>query len=156
MLTKLRNQKGLTLIESLLSLLLFSIIGTVIYFVLLGGFNTENKIYTETLVRDEADLVMSQIINALYTAPVSKVKDISTPSQNMILYEGSSASTTLGFMNETPIINGKSISSSDFDFTDSSISKVGSSIKIILNVKSKKNKNAKPLSLQSQFGLMEE
>ncbi len=157
MLNKLRNQKGLTLIESLLSLVLFSIIGTVIYFVLLSGLNTEKKIYNETLIRDEADLVMSQIIDVLYTAPVSKVKDDSTGTQSLLVYEiNNTTSKTVGFINHVPVINGQSISSSDYDFKNSTIVKVGKSVKITLNVKSNKNENAKPLTLQSQFGLMEE
>lgn len=157
MLNKLNNEKGLTLIESLLSLVLFSIIGTVVYFVLLSGLTTEKKIYHETLIRDEADLVMSQIIDALYTAPVSKVKDASNGQQNVLVYEiNENTSKTVGFIDHVPVINGQSISSGDYDFKDSSIVKTGKSVKIILNVKSKKNEQAKPLSLQSQFGLMEE
>jgi prepilin-type N-terminal cleavage/methylation domain-containing protein len=151
----LSNQKGLTLIETLLSLFLFSVIGTVVYFVLISGVSTENKIYNETLIRDEADLVMSQIIDALYTAPVSKVKDISAGNRNLLIYEKGTP-VTVGFVGDEPMIDGQPISSGKFDFKDSSILKVGSSVKVILNVKSKKNKNARPLSLQSQFGLMEE
>ncbi|MDM5315091.1 prepilin-type N-terminal cleavage/methylation domain-containing protein [Fictibacillus sp. b24] len=157
MLNNLRNQKGLTLIESLLSLVLFSIIGTVVYFVLLSGLNTEKKIYNETLIRDEADLVMSQIIDALYTAPVSKVKNASTGSQNVLVYEiNQNSSKTVGFLDHVPVIDGQPISSGDYDFKDSSIIKTGKSVKVILNVKSKKNEQAKPLTLQSQFGLLEE
>ncbi|RZT21578.1 PulJ/GspJ family protein [Fictibacillus sp. BK138] len=156
MLTKLLNQKGATLIEALLSLFLFSIIGTAVYFVLLNGVKTENKIYTETMIRDEADLVMSQIIDVLYTAPASKVKDVSTGSQNLLVYQDESQTTSVGFAGHKPVIDGKAISTNDFDFKDSTIIKADNSIKIVLNIKSKKNKNARPLSLQSQFGLMKE
>ncbi|WNB92726.1 prepilin-type N-terminal cleavage/methylation domain-containing protein [Bacillus sp. NEB1478] len=154
---KILNERGLTLIESLLSLVLFSIIGTVVYFVLINGLNTEKKIYSETLIRDEADLVMSQIINELYTASVSKVTDISTTTQNLLSYQGAVNNvTTVGFIGANPVIDGKSISSNGFDFTNSTIEKSGNSVVIILNVKSNKNKNAKPLTLESQFGLLEE
>jgi prepilin-type N-terminal cleavage/methylation domain-containing protein len=157
MLNKVLNQKGLTLIESLLSVVLFSIIGTVVYFVLLNGLNTEKKIYNETLLRDEADLVMSQIIDNIYTAPASKVKDASTGRQNVMVYEiNKNTSKTVGFIDNVPVINGQTISSEEFDFNGSSIAKVGKSIKIILNVKSNKNEKAKPLTLQSQFGLLED
>ncbi|MGA4718550.1 prepilin-type N-terminal cleavage/methylation domain-containing protein [Fictibacillus nanhaiensis] len=157
MLNNLRNQKGLTLVESLLSLVLFSIIGTVIYFVLLSGLNTEKKIYNETLIRDEADLVMSQIIDSLYTAPISKVKDASTGSQSLLVYEiNKNTSKTVGFINHVPVINGQSISTNDYNFKDSTIVKVGKSVKITLHVKSNKNERAKTLTLQSQFGLLEE
>jgi prepilin-type N-terminal cleavage/methylation domain-containing protein len=154
--TKLLNEKGLTLIESLLSLVLFSIIGTVVYFVLLTGMNTEKKIYTETLIRDEADLVMSQIIDALYMASTSKVTK-GNGNQNVLVYQvNQTKNKTVGFIDDQPMIDGKLISSEDFDFKDSSIILENKSVKIELKVKSKKNKSAKKLSLQSQFRLMEE
>jgi prepilin-type N-terminal cleavage/methylation domain-containing protein len=153
---KLLNEKGLTLVESLLSLVLFSIIGTVVYFVLLTGMNTEKKIYTETLIRDEADLVMSQIIDTLYTAPASKVKE-DPISENILIYQiNQTTNMTIGFVEDKPMIDGKAISSEEFDFENSSIALENNSVKIQLQVKSKKNKEAKKLSLQSQFRLMEE
>jgi prepilin-type N-terminal cleavage/methylation domain-containing protein len=154
--TKYLNQKGLTLIESLLSLLLFSIIGTVVYFVLLNGLTTEKKIYTETLIRDEADLVMSQIIDNLYTATNTKVKAV-TGQQNMLIYQiDNNTSRTVGFLNNQPVVNGQSISTNEFNFNNSSITLKDDSVIISLVVASKKNANAKPLELKSQFRLMEE
>ncbi|MBH0159162.1 prepilin-type N-terminal cleavage/methylation domain-containing protein [Fictibacillus sp. 26RED30] len=154
--TKYLNQKGLTLIESLLSLLLFSIIGTVVYFVLLNGLTTEKKIYTETLIRDEADLVMSQIIDNLYTATYTKVKAV-TGQQNMLIYQiDNNTSRTVGFLNNQPVVNGQSISTNEFNFNNSSITLKDDSVIISLVVASKKNANAKPLELKSQFRLMEE
>lgn len=154
--TKYLNEKGLTLIESLLSLVLFSIIGTVVYFVLLNGLTTEKKIYTETLIRDEADLVMSQIIDNLYTATNSKVKAV-TGQQNMLIYQiDNNTSRTVGFLNNQPVVNGQSISTNEFNFNNSSITLKDDSVIISLVVASKKNANAKPLELKSQFRLMEE
>lgn len=154
--TKYLNQKGLTLIESLLSLVLFSIIGTVVYFVLLNGLTTEKKIYTETLIRDEADLVMSQIIDNLYTATNTKVKAV-TGQQNMLIYQiDNNTSRTVGFLNNQPVVNGQSISTNEFNFNNSSITLKDDSVIISLVVASKKNANAKPLELKSQFRLMEE
>ncbi|WP_416729623.1 PulJ/GspJ family protein [Fictibacillus sp. JL2B1089] len=154
--TKYLNEKGLTLIESLLSLVLFTIIGTVVYFVLLNGLTTEKKIYTETLIRDEADLVMSQIIDNLYTATNTKVKAV-TGQQNMLIYQiDNNTSRTVGFLNNQPVVNGQSISTNEFNFNNSSITLKDDSVIISLVVASKKNANAKPLELKSQFRLMEE
>ncbi|MBD7963132.1 PulJ/GspJ family protein [Fictibacillus norfolkensis] len=154
--TKYLNEKGLTLIESLLSLVLFSIIGTVVYFVLLNGLTTEKKIYTETLIRDEADLVMSQIIDNLYTATNSKVKAV-TGQQNMLIYQiDNNTSHTVGFLNNQPVVKGQSISTNEFNFNNSSITLRDDNVIISLVVASKKNANAKPLELKSQFRLMEE
>lgn len=154
--TKYLNEKGLTLIESLLSLVLFTIIGTVVYFVLLNGLTTEKKIYTETLIRDEADLVMSQIIDNLYTATNTKVKAV-TGQQNMLIYQiDNNTSRTVGFLNNQPVVNGQSISTNEFNFNNSSITLKDDSVIISLVVASKKNANAKPLELKSQLRLMEE
>jgi prepilin-type N-terminal cleavage/methylation domain-containing protein len=153
---KLWNENGLTLIESLLSLFIFCIIGSIVYIVMVSGINTEKKIYTETLLRDEADIVMSQIIDVLYSAPASKVKDASTIQESLLVYQKASGDTTVGFNGAEPVINGQPISTNRFDFSGSSILKSGNSVKINLTIKSTKNENAQPLSLESQFGLMEE
>ncbi len=150
------NEKGLTLIESLLSLVLFSIIGTSVYFVLLNGLNTEKKIYNETLIRDEADLVMSQIIDALYTAPASRV-DESTSNPQLLVYKiDNNMNKTVGFVDQKPVIDGKAISSDNYTFNGSTITLIDKSIKIDLLIGSNKNSRSKKLKLQSQFRLMEE
>lgn len=150
------DQRGLTLVESLLSLVLFSIIATAVYFVLLNGLKTENKIYNETLIRDEADLVMSEFINVLYTATPSKVKETVNDPNTLVYKLNNNTSKTIGFIQNKPVIDGRQISSNDFNFSGSTITIVDKSIKIDLLVGSNKNANAKKLKLESQFRLMEE
>lgn len=148
------NQKGLTLIEMLVTIVLFSIIGTVAYSFLLNGLNTEKRVHTEALIRDEADLIMSQIINDLYTVPSSKIKDVSNETQNILSYEKEGMIKTVGFIGSEAKMNTSALHTNAYDLTGSKISIEGNSIRILLKVRSTKNEKAKPLSLNSQFGLL--
>ncbi|MGO4181912.1 PilW family protein [Paenibacillus sp. MCAF9] len=65
--SKLRNEEGISLIELIASMALLSIFGGIIYSVLVFGIGTYNKIEVENSLRDEGDLVMSSVINELYT-----------------------------------------------------------------------------------------
>lgn len=150
MLTKwLNNEKGLTLIELLVTLVLFSIIGSIIYTVLMSGMNTEKRIHTEALIRDEADIVMTKFINVLYPALSSQV---SVKSQNVLQYIDEKEIIEIGFVDQQAKIDGVSVSSNMFDFSGSTISKEQNTISIKLVVKSRKNKEE--LTLESQFSLL--
>jgi prepilin-type N-terminal cleavage/methylation domain-containing protein len=150
MLTKwLNNEKGLTLIELLVTLVLFSIIGSIVYVVLMSGMNAEKRIHTEALIRDEADIVMTKFINVLYPALSSQV---SVKSQNVLHYDDGKDIIEIGFVNQQAKIDGVSLSSKGFDFSGSTISKEQNTVKIKLEVKSSLN-NA-DLTLESQFSLL--
>ncbi|WP_231620627.1 hypothetical protein [Fictibacillus sp. 7GRE50] len=97
---------------------------------------------------------MSQIINDLYTVPSSKIKDVSNETQNLLSYEKEGVTKTVGFIGTDAKMNNNSLHSNSYDLTGSKISIDGTSIKILLKVKSTKNEKAKPLSLNSQFGLL--
>ncbi|MFC0187362.1 type II secretion system protein J [Fictibacillus aquaticus] len=155
MLTKLQNDKGLTMIEVLVGVVLFSIIGTAVYFVLFNGVNTENKLRTETLIRDEADIVMSRLVNEIYALEAAKIEDISTGDSSVLQYKKGTEVKTFGFKNNSAYINNTPITTSDFNFHGSSIAIEKNSILITLSVASNKNENASPLVLESQFGLVE-
>jgi prepilin-type N-terminal cleavage/methylation domain-containing protein len=150
MLTKwLNNEKGLTLIELLVTLVLFSIIGSIVYVVLMSGMNTEKRIHTEALIRDEADIVMTKFINVLYPALSSQV---SVKSQNVLQYDNEKEVIELGFVDQQAMIDGITVSSDGFDFSGSTISKEQNTIKIKLEVKS--GLNNEDLTLESQFSLL--
>ncbi|MFC7373014.1 type II secretion system protein J [Fictibacillus iocasae] len=147
-----RNEQGLTLIELLVTIVLFSIIGYMAYYVLINGLNTEKKIRTETLVRDEADLVMSQIVKELYPLTADKLTEVKGSSSSMLQYKNGSTTKAIGFSGDTAYIDGTPLHSADYDLTGSEITLKGSSVQIDLIIKSKKID--KPLNLKSQFGLL--
>ena len=65
-LNKLRNEKGLTLIELLACLILFSIIAIFVFNLIVKATSDTSNIRLETELRDEADLLVSQFMKELY------------------------------------------------------------------------------------------
>lgn len=150
MMTKyLTNQKGLTLIELLVTLVLFSVIGSIVSVVLISGLTAEKRIHTEALIRDEADIVMNKFINVLYPALSSQV---SGKSDNLLQFDNGEKIIEIGFVDQQATIDGFSVSSKGFNFSGSTISKNKDTIKIQLEVKSSSNKES--LTLESQFSLL--
>lgn len=63
----LRQEQGLTLIELLVSLVLFSMLALLVSTVMMFGFRSYHKVSVENKLRDEGDLLMSSVITELYT-----------------------------------------------------------------------------------------
>lgn len=63
----LRREQGLTLIELLVSLTLFSVVALLVSTVMMFGFRSYHKVSVENKLRDEGDLLMSSVITELYT-----------------------------------------------------------------------------------------
>ena len=67
-LTKLlKNQKGLTLIELLASVILVSIVSILIFSIATKAIENNRVIQQETMLRDEADIIVSKFIKTLYS-----------------------------------------------------------------------------------------
>ncbi|RIX54038.1 prepilin-type N-terminal cleavage/methylation domain-containing protein [Paenibacillus nanensis] len=73
--------KGFTLIELIVSTTLLALFGGIIFSVITYGVSSYNKIQTENALRDDADLIMSAIINELYTVAPEKVRQLSNGIQ---------------------------------------------------------------------------
>lgn len=63
----LRREQGFTLIELIVSLILFSVVALLVSTVMMFGFRSYHKVSVENKLRDEGDLLMSSIITELYT-----------------------------------------------------------------------------------------
>ncbi|MGO4888585.1 PilW family protein [Anaerobacillus sp. MEB173] len=63
---KWNNEKGMTLIEVLAVLAISSLVITLVYGVLISGVSLFHKGSTETLMRQDADIVMAHIVNDFY------------------------------------------------------------------------------------------
>lgn len=75
-----RNQKGLTLIELLMAITISSIIIVTIYSVFLTGIKAYQKIGIEGFLRDEADYVLSMIVNEMNKSSVDFISYCETDS----------------------------------------------------------------------------
>lgn len=61
-----KDEKGLTVAELLAALTITAIIGFVGYSILFSGYQTYDRVKVESALRDEADLMMAQLINDLF------------------------------------------------------------------------------------------
>ncbi|WAA12847.1 PulJ/GspJ family protein [Fervidibacillus halotolerans] len=69
----LHLEKGLTLVELLATITIFSIVGTIVYAVLFNGIHSYERTMEETKLRDEADYIMSNLIEQFFTLKASDV-----------------------------------------------------------------------------------
>ncbi len=151
---RIKNERGLTLVELLLSLSIMLIISAVAYFVFLNGMNSYKKTYTETLIRDEADVIMTQFMNAVYPA---KDALLSTDKNNVIILDkGKQTEQKFGFDGSNAVLNSTALNNSDFDLSGSvlELDTTANTIKIKMKIKSTKSDKAKPLALNSQISLL--
>lgn len=85
----LRKENGLTLIELIAALSIFSLVAGLIYGVLMFGINSYQRVTMENTLRDESDLLMSAIITELYTFAPSAV------SSTRSIHDGSISSSLI-------------------------------------------------------------
>ncbi len=63
----MNNQKGLTLVELLAAIVIFSVIAIFATSILLNSIKTYAKINSDTILRDEADIIMSKFFKTIYS-----------------------------------------------------------------------------------------
>lgn len=149
----LRNKNGLTLIELLATVTLTSLIFIFAGSLLVKGINHYNNISTEIALRDEADIIMSNLVRTLYTTKESniinhlKLPESGTSNYYLEIKSGNSTKKT-GFIEQKLVIDGKQVflENSSIEITkESKIEKVTNSnnssmYHVILTLKMK-NKN---------------
>lgn len=69
------TQRGLTLIEVLVTLVIMSIVSGVVYSVFSTGLKLYQKIGIEAQLRDDADYVATMILNEMYNYPPNYIKE---------------------------------------------------------------------------------
>lgn len=153
----LRNNRGLTLPEVLVTLVLVSIVSLAIYAFLFNGLHSYQKISTEAAFRDEADIVMTSFINTLYPVKEEEVtsRDFDSSTNTYLLTINNS--TTIGFKNGDALLNGNVLNGSSYDLTGSTIKETSSgNFEISISIQDKAVDHAKPLTLVSEIGLITE
>ncbi|ETT65531.1 hypothetical protein BSK66_10990 [Paenibacillus odorifer] len=80
---RLKYQQGFTLIEMIAAITLFALVAGMISMVMMFGFRSYHKITIENSLREEADLIMSSIINELYVFGPTRVEN-TTDGLNLI------------------------------------------------------------------------
>ncbi|MEK5257159.1 type II secretion system protein J [Paenibacillus sp. RS8] len=80
---RLKYQQGFTLIEMIAAITLFAMVAGMLSMVMMFGFRSYHKITIENSLREEADLIMSSIINELYVFGPTRVEN-TTDGLNLI------------------------------------------------------------------------
>jgi prepilin-type N-terminal cleavage/methylation domain-containing protein len=154
-LSYINNNRGITLIELLAALVIFSIISSILYNVLFSGMNQFIRINSDTLIRDEADITMTQFMNHLYLA--KKAENITIPNGSMVkIIKATGEEVTLGFVDTQVMINGENILSSRFYQNGSEINynSATHTITITLKIKHQDATLSTPLELNSRIQLI--
>lgn len=82
----LKNEKGLSLVELLATIVITVMIGMIGYAILFNGYKTYERVKVEAHLRDEADLIMAELINDLFTLKVSEIVKTYLPQSNSTNY----------------------------------------------------------------------
>jgi hypothetical protein len=75
----LNNEQGITLVELLATIVITAMIGIIASTILFSGFQTYDRVNVEAELRDEADLIMAEVINELFTLKLSDVDNVYFP-----------------------------------------------------------------------------
>lgn len=107
------NEKGLTLIELLVSLVLTITLSIFAFNLLTKGLEHYENIKTTNELRDEADYIMAQLLKEIYTTKESEITFHPNPDQNKnyFMVNKSGKIYKNGFENQKLIIQNKEIPS---------------------------------------------
>lgn len=103
----MNNQKGFSLVELLAAIVIFSFVIIFATSLLLNSLKSYSNISSDTILRDEADLIMSNLIREIYTSKDSEIKFIeNTISNNYYFTFKDSTMPNTGFKDMEILING--------------------------------------------------
>lgn len=104
---KINNESGVTIIEVLLGLTITIFVSSILYGALLSGMKAYEKIGIEWKMRDEADLVVTQIQESLYRFKVDDIEEFET---SICPKDSTPKSTCISIINDKEInINNNSL-----------------------------------------------
>lgn len=149
------NERGLTLVEVLAVVVISAIIGTIAYAVLFSGMQTNERVKVESQLRDEADLIMTWLIQDFYTLKQSDLKEKHLPKINTNdYYLETNSGKLIGFINGKAFNNDGEIKLNDQVKLDGSMIEevADGQFKIILVLK--EEKTGQKLELTSEIGII--
>lgn len=110
----MNNQKGLTLVELLATIVISSFVVIFSTSLLINAMQTQKNINSNIVIRDEADYIMANLLKAIYTTKESEVTFVKEPDKNNYYFKKTSDSSILtGFYNNKIFINGSELNLND-------------------------------------------
>lgn len=108
------NQKGFTLIELLATIVISSIVIVLATSLLISAMNTQKTVSAKVVLRDEADIIMANLLKAVYTTKESEVTFVKEPNNNNYYFKRNTDSTVLtGFKDKKIYIKGSELNIND-------------------------------------------
>ena len=152
-----RNNRGVTLPEVLITLVLLSIVSIAIYSFLFNGLHSYEKVRAETGFRDDADIIMTSFINTLYPVTESEITSRTFQSSTDTYLLTINNTDTIGFQNGQALLNGQILNDKSYDLSGSKITETSKgNFEITIAISDSKVNYAKSLTLKSQIGLITE
>lgn len=153
----IQNARGVTLIELLAAVVIFSIALTVIYSAITNFLSYQNKIQAEIYLRDEADIIMTRFMNEIFPA-----EDATTLEDNIIQLtipdedgSGTSKQVTLGFKDGKALLNGDAIHDEEkYSLAHSTVAINDDIVNITMTIKDLTEEKAYSLMLESEISLL--
>ncbi|MBP3949661.1 PulJ/GspJ family protein [Bacillus suaedae] len=122
MIKNLQSQRGITLIEILVTLVLITLITILAASMLTNGLKTAERVKVEAEIRDEADYLMVQLLNELYLLKTSEIQskqlqDPANPSHSYLVVRktGSSTNHQLGLADGKVLLESATLEPSSDD-----------------------------------------
>lgn len=84
-----RKEDGLTLIELIAALVLFTLVAGIISAITMFGIRSYHKISIENSLRDEGDILMSAIITELYTFAPQEISATTKRNEDRVIVDSS-------------------------------------------------------------------
>lgn len=119
----LSSEKGLTLVELLVTLAIIGSVGVMIIGILLGGIGSFKRVNSQVALHDEANYIMTKFVNTIYEATSVTYTGSADQPEITVKKYGATEPTTLGFKDGKAFINGEEVSSTGFT-VDSTKSKI--------------------------------
>lgn len=91
----MRNERGLTLVELLATLVIFSVIGILVVSIAVNAITNNQKVKNDIALRDEAELILVNAVKSIYTTLESTVLSV----------EGSQMKIKVGALQVSPVAN---------------------------------------------------
>jgi len=165
---KYSNEKGVTLIELLVTLVVSSIISVAVFSVMINVLNYNQKLNSETLLRSEADYIMAMFINDIYSAQDitiiedEKMLQVQTNNERFFLLGFNEE----GILGKSPLFDNPSSKPTQFiplhdekySFQNNEVSSTiainGNLIEISMWLFDKSNESARPVQLESKISFI--
>ncbi|HSH24696.1 MAG TPA: prepilin-type N-terminal cleavage/methylation domain-containing protein [Massilibacterium sp.] len=155
----IQNERGLTLIEVLVTIVLLSLFGIILSLILNTGLSSYKSVTIQNEMRSEADVIMTTIIKQTYSKNASKLS-ISEDKQRITLndynefIEIENGKVYIQVRDENHHLVKTLVSNENYDFSKTTFSLNSKKVLTVhLTIQSKKNKKI-TMNLKNELGLL--